>query len=622
MELFGGDGDPRPASRRRQIADADVVGVVKVAAAQRRRFAPGVPPFAGGGVQFQQHGLGRMQRIDMQPDLNRRRLRDHAWHQAAADGLFVEVTIRHPQGPLPEGRVDGVAEHPLLGVPRGVVLARPERPQVIQPHVPDRLFMGFRVEAAYRCGGRFVQPFFGRRDQRAEAFLPRRLLGRGELQERRGVVAVAVHRRIGSAVEERIEGVKILHRDRVVLVVVTNGAAARQPQPGLHRRARPVDGVAIQELLVDRPPFAGRHVAAIETGGDQLGLGRLGQQVAGQLIDREVTERLVAIERTDHPVAIGPDLANIVEVQPVRVAVPRHIQPMPSHLLAIVLRLEEPIDHLFVGVGGGIRQKRVDLVERWRQSGQREGDPSDQHFALVARLRPQPTTQHFAEQEPIDRRLPVRAGRARRRGQFGRNRWRFGAADRFEGPVPFVFRTLANPQADQFLLFRGQLMLFVRRRHDLFGIGRVDPLPDDVLGQFGRGEPFRCGIGLVQAKVGVPRRLVGPMAAEAGGAEQRPDISVETQFPLLRWHVGHGDAGRLLGSLGSRQGTAGRRGDDHEGDQPAEPGGVTWVAPTSRAGPTGGEGEAGVRTHRAPGAMRRGKISLPHCITAVDSRGK
>jgi len=88
-------------------------------------------------------------------------------------------------------------------------------------------------------------------------------------------------------VEESVEGVEIVRGDRVVLVIVADGAAGGQPHPGLGRGTCAIDGVAEVPLRLDRAPLAGRHIAAVEARGDPLIDRRVGDQVASELVDRE-----------------------------------------------------------------------------------------------------------------------------------------------------------------------------------------------------------------------------------------------------------------------------------------------------------------------------------------------
>ena len=82
------------------------------------------------------------------------------------------------------------------------------------------------------------------------------------------------------------------------------------------------------------PAFVRRDVAAIEAGGDLLIERGIRQQIAGKLLDREFVERQVAIEGPNHPIAIRPVLAVIVEVNAVRVGIAGRIEPVASPMLA------------------------------------------------------------------------------------------------------------------------------------------------------------------------------------------------------------------------------------------------------------------------------------------------
>ena len=70
----------------------------------------------------------------------------------------------------------------------------------------------------------------------------------------------------------------------------------------------------------------------------------VGQQIAGKLFDRELVERQVPIERLDHPLAIGPDLAEIIEVNAVRVGVAGDVEPVAAPVLAPLRRFQKMID--------------------------------------------------------------------------------------------------------------------------------------------------------------------------------------------------------------------------------------------------------------------------------------
>ena len=76
---------------------------------------------------------------------------------------------------------------------------------------------------------------------------------------------IAVHRRIGSRIEEGIERVKFPLRKRIKLVVVTDGALPSQSHEGLHHRSSAIHRVPKEHFLVDRTSLAGRDIAATKT---------------------------------------------------------------------------------------------------------------------------------------------------------------------------------------------------------------------------------------------------------------------------------------------------------------------------------------------------------------------
>ena len=85
-----------------------------------------------------------------------------------------------------------------------------------------------------------------------------------------------------------------------------------------------------------------------------LVLGRVRQQVAGELLDRELVERLVGVERPDDVVAVGPDRARRVVGVAGRVGVAGQVEPHPAPVLAVGGLGEQAIDEPFVGVGARV----------------------------------------------------------------------------------------------------------------------------------------------------------------------------------------------------------------------------------------------------------------------------
>ena len=85
--------------------------------------------------------------------------------------------------------------------------------------------------------------------------------------------------------------VELALRERIELVIVANRAAGRQAEPDFATRFRAIAGVEHEIFFGDRTTFVGGDVAAIEARGDLLIERAFGQQIAGELLDRELIER-------------------------------------------------------------------------------------------------------------------------------------------------------------------------------------------------------------------------------------------------------------------------------------------------------------------------------------------
>ena len=184
---------------------------------------------------------------------------------------------------------------------------------------------------------------------------------------RRSAQRVSIHRGIGCAVEERIERIELLLGDGVEFVVVTDGAPGRQPHPRLRGGGGPLDRVAEHELGIDGTALTRGDVVAIETCGHQLILRWIREKISRQLLHGKLIEGQIAVEGPDHPIAVGPDLALIIQVEPVGIGVARDVEPMASHLFAILRAIHQAIDPTLIAPGTGVRQERVHFGRRGRE---------------------------------------------------------------------------------------------------------------------------------------------------------------------------------------------------------------------------------------------------------------
>ena len=99
-------------------------------------------------------------------------------------------------------------------------------------------------------------------------------------------------------------------------------------------------------------------------------LGGIRQQVAGELFDRELFERQVAIEGIDHPIAVHPDLTLSVGVVAVRIGVAGDVEPVPAPALAIGGRIKQALHNAFVGAWRGVFDKVANHVWSGREPGE------------------------------------------------------------------------------------------------------------------------------------------------------------------------------------------------------------------------------------------------------------
>ena len=222
--------------------------------------------------------------------------------------------------------------------------------ELLFPSCPARLPSAGRAAAS--CAGRRLQLL----RQLLQLLL---LIGRGDGQVGSSALFSTANRPI-----------KIFLRNRIELVVMAAGTADRQPQVDRARRGDAIDHRLDAEFLGVGSPFFIQQRVAMKPGRHELIDRRVGQQVAGELLDRELIERQVAIVRVDHPIAILPDRPRVVVGVAVAVGVASQVEPVPAPALAVVGRGQQAIDQSLVGVGTLVRQECVDLGDCWRQPEQ------------------------------------------------------------------------------------------------------------------------------------------------------------------------------------------------------------------------------------------------------------
>ena len=294
---------------------------------------------------------------------------------------------------------------------------------------------------------------------------------------RRGEIA------LGGVVEEGVELVKIALAEGIVFVRVTLGARERDAEPDGAERAHAVhDGLGAVFLLIHAALFV-REGLAKKTGGDFLFERGVGQEIAGELFNRELIEGLVAIERADDPVAIhvGEGARGIFFVT-VAVGVVREIEPVTRPVLAKMWRGKQTLDEIFVGAGRGVGEEFSNLFGRGREAGEVEAEAANERGFVGLGRGGDGLFFEAREDEVVD-------GRANPRGV--RDAGRRGADGRFEGPMlelaAIVSRGVVgprragiDPRAEDADVARREWRAFAR--HEFAGHRAADVVDEAALG--------------------------------------------------------------------------------------------------------------------------------------------
>src|SRR5262249_15161086 len=138
-------------------------------------------------------------------------------------------------------------------------------------------------------------------------------------------------------VEKRGELIKLLLLDGIVLVIVALRAAYGKAKPNRAQRGCAVEHLLITELFGIGATLTIRQRVAIEAGSDYVIDGAVRQQVARELLDGELVERHIAVERFDHPLPPAPGpRAGAVFFIAVAIGVSRQVQPVTRPFFAVV----------------------------------------------------------------------------------------------------------------------------------------------------------------------------------------------------------------------------------------------------------------------------------------------
>ena len=130
----------------------------------------------------------------------------------------------------------------------------------------------------------------------------RQVLGTRHFERRKLVRKVFVL----ALIEDGEQLIVFLLGERVVLVIVTFGAPHGEPHPDLDGGVHTVLDGFHPEFLVVRAALRVGHRVAMKGRRQALIERWIREQIARQLLDRELVIRQIAVQRVDHPVAESP----------------------------------------------------------------------------------------------------------------------------------------------------------------------------------------------------------------------------------------------------------------------------------------------------------------------------
>ena len=254
----------------------------------------------------------------------------------------------------------------------------------------------------------------------------------------------------------------------------------------------------------------------MEGGGDDLVLGRVRQQVSGQLLDRELVEGLVLVEGLDHPVAISPDDASRVARVAGAVGIAGEIEPLAGPVFAIGGLGEEVGDDFGVR---GLGQPR-DFLRRGREAGDVERDAADED--MLGRFG-----------RPLQSFLLLAFGQEGVDG-VGFAVLRYGRTNHgLVGPVTAPGRALPDPFLEQCELGGRDGLVLLGRRHYVVGVRRFDALDEFALLRLARQDDevsLAVALGVlfvVEPQFSFAAFLIRSVAGDAVLGKDRADLTAE-----------------------------------------------------------------------------------------------
>ena len=287
---------------------------------------------------------------------------------------------------------------------------------------------------------------------------------------------------------------------------VALGAAGGEPEPGGAGGGDAVGHGVEAELEGVDAAFFIEHGVAMESGGGDLFRSGIGKHVAGELLDGELIESFIGVERFDDVVAVGPDGAVAVFFVAVGIGVAGEVEPAAGPALAVARRFQEVVDDDSEGLGSWVGGELVGNFDGRRKADEVEVDAADEGegIGLVSEV-------VFYE---VINGVDV--------GGDGR----FFGQD--EGPMFFVLRALSDPLFEEGDLGGREGLVGLGGRHDFIrvvgGDAGDDFVPILVVGDVETEVGFAHGLAVFTLAV------IGAVAFEAVGGEDGADVFREGEF--------------------------------------------------------------------------------------------
>jgi hypothetical protein len=117
--------------------------------------------------------------------------------------------------------------------------------------------------------------------------------------------------------------------------------------------------------IVDGTALTGGRMGTNEATGDLIVEITFGDQISGELTEKELVIGRILIEQIDDSIPIGPHLTIVVEVKAVGVGIACRVEPHPSPVFSEARRVEQAVEYSPPGIWFLIFQERIDF----RQGG-------------------------------------------------------------------------------------------------------------------------------------------------------------------------------------------------------------------------------------------------------------